>query len=125
MDTRNKILTLEAALRLPAGSLSLVTGAFDLLTAAHARDVAAFRARVSGPVLAVVLAGDSGLLPQRARAELVAGLRAVDYVVAASREDVERLLATLRPAAVERLEEADARRAEELAELVRRRQESC
>ena len=45
MDTRNKILTAEAA-RALAGPLTVVTGYFDLLRAEHARELAAIRQRI-------------------------------------------------------------------------------
>ena len=40
MDTRSKILTLDDALRLPRGTLTLVSGGFDALRALHVREFA-------------------------------------------------------------------------------------
>jgi glycerol-3-phosphate cytidylyltransferase-like family protein len=72
------------------------------------------------------LAGE--LLSQRARAELVAALRVVDYVVTADDGDVERLTESLKPAEVARLEAEHARRnalwARQLREHVHRCQTS-
>lgn len=118
MDTRCKILTLDAALALPPG-LAIAAGTFDVLRPEHARDLAAIHAR---PLLVAVLPSDGELLPQRARAELVAGLRMVDYVVIADSGELDRLTGALRPAEVARFEAADAGRARQLIEHVRRRQ---
>ena len=100
----------------------MVTGYFDVLRAGHARDLEQARhdARAA-TLLAIVMPLPAALLPQRARAELVAALRAVDYVVLADAEDVERLVASLQPARLLRMEEADDRRARQLRELVRSR----
>ena len=78
MDTRSKILNADAAPR----ACTVVTGAFDVLLAADARELAEIRAsHPNRPLLVVVLPLPAPLLPQRARAELVAALRMVDYVV--------------------------------------------
>ncbi len=65
------------------------------------------------------LAGE--LLPQTARAALVAALRVVDYVLIGDNEDLDRLFAELKPAEIVRLEDNDFRRRAELMENVRRR----
>ena len=119
VDTRRKILTVDAARQL-APPLTVVTGYFDLLGAGHARDLMA--ARGVDPLLAVVLAGSRTVLDQRARAELVAALRMVDYVVIADDGDVDAFIGSLQPADLVRLEAADERRARQLIEHVRRRQ---
>ena len=74
MDTREKILTPDAAasLRVPV----LVIGYFDPVTAGHAERLAALG---SGLTVAILDPPDP-LLPARARAELVAALRCVDHV---------------------------------------------
>ena len=119
MDTRTKIVTAGAA---PAGCTA-VTGYFDVMLAADAQDLAEVRARAASRKLLVVvlpLAGE--LLAQRARAELAAGLRVVDYVVIAGDPDATKLLEELRPAEVVRLEERQAQRARQLKDHVRHRQ---
>ena len=122
MDTRSKILTIEAASRLSARPLVIVSGTFDVLRAAHARELEQ-RAMDGGKLLVAVLPSEFNLLPQRARAELVAALRVVDYVVATGPEELEALAAALQPAALVRLEHTDAERARQLIEHVRRKHE--
>lgn len=114
MDTRSKIVTgLGSEIARP---LAIVTGYFDVLRAEHARELQAAR-QGAAAMLVIVLPRSGELLPQRARAELVAGLRAVDSVMIAG-PDAEELIASLRPDSLARLEEGDERRARELRELV-------
>src|ERR1035441_6952778 len=102
MDTRTKILRPEAAPR----ACIVVTGAFDPVLADDARELAGIRANhPDGPLLVVVLPLPGELLPGRARAELVAALRMVDYVVTASDGATDSLLASLEPAHLVRSEE--------------------
>lgn len=80
MDTRSKIVTLEELLRRAGGGMQWVRGSFDPLLAAHARRIAAWKR--AGASLAVVLVDPpEPLLSAHARAELLAGLSDVDYVV--------------------------------------------
>jgi len=120
MDTRSKILTLAAALQLRP-PVALVTGYFDVLRADHARELARVRHH---PLLVVVLPLANEILSQRARAELVAALRVVDYVVTDDDGGLDRLTESLKPAEFVRLEAAEARRASQLIEHVHRRQTS-
>src|SRR5688572_19348411 len=76
MDTRGKILNPEAARHL-LRPVTIVSGTFDVLRAGHARELSAIRNRLEGTVLAVVLPGENTLMPQAARAELVAALRVI------------------------------------------------
>jgi glycerol-3-phosphate cytidylyltransferase-like family protein len=124
MDTRNKILTRAAALALsPARPLVVVKGYFDVLRAAHARELDEIRRRTSAAtLLALVLPLDDALLPLAARAELVAALRMVDYVLPGDAEESDRLVSSLGPAETVSLEDADMRRARQLIEHVHRRQ---
>jgi glycerol-3-phosphate cytidylyltransferase-like family protein len=122
MDTRSKILTLADAASL-AGPLAIVTGYFDVLRAAHIRALVELHRRAGGAkLLAVVLPAPDEILAQRARAELVAALRVIDYVVIADAAEAHRLADSLQPVEIVRLEAADARRARELREHVHRRQ---
>jgi bifunctional ADP-heptose synthase (sugar kinase/adenylyltransferase) len=125
MDTRTKILSPEAAPR----ACTVVTGTFDVVVAGDARELAGIRAsHPERPLLVVVLPLTDSLLPLRARAELVAALRMVDYVVTADDDapeaDTDALLASLEPAQLVRLDEVHAIRKRQLMEHVQRRQTS-
>jgi len=120
VDTRSKILSVAGALELPP-PVALVTGYFDVLRAGDAGELAAVRHH---PLLVVVLPLAEEILSQRARAELVAALRVVDYVVTADGSDADRLIESLKPVEFVRLEAADANRARQLMEHVHRRQTS-
>ncbi len=124
VDTRNKILTLAEALELPP-KLAIASGTFEILRAAHARELAEVRSRtdVEG-LLVVVLPSTRGLLSARARAEMVAGLRMVDYVLIADEEDLDRLIRARPNGEAVRLETADARRTLDLIEHVHCRQDA-
>ncbi|HEV3200365.1 MAG TPA: hypothetical protein VGZ73_20815 [Bryobacteraceae bacterium] len=122
MDTRSKILTPAAAVAVSARPIAIVTGTFDVLRAEHARELE--HARLGSGVaalLVVVLPRAGEVLPQPARAELVAALRVVDYVVAAGTEELEGLISALEPVSVVRFEEADERRVRELREQIQAR----
>ena len=114
MDTRNKIVSPEAV---PAGC-TLVVGYFDVLFAEHARELSA----LPRPLVVLVMPLTCELLPRRARAELAAGLRIIDYVVVAEDGNTDALFASLHPARIVRMEAADARRNRQLIEHVRNRQ---
>lgn len=121
VDTRTKIVSLQAA---PTGA-TVVTGTFDVIRADDARELAAIHARHPGrPLLAVILPLADEWLPRRARAELVAGLRMVDYVLNPDDGPLDTLLASLQPAEVVRLETVHADRKRQLMEHVHRRQTS-
>lgn len=117
MDTRNKILSRAAAEHLP-GALTLVTGYFDVLGTEHILELA----RMRRPLLAAVLRHPGELFEARARAEMAAALRVIDYVVTAEHNEVDELIERLHPAAVLRLEAADLRRARRLKEDAERSQ---
>ena len=84
----------------------LANGCFDLLHAGHVRYLEG--ARREGDVLVVAVNSDAGVrvlkgpgrpvLPEQARAQLVAALGAVDYVVIFDESSVEELLRSIRPA---------------------------
>ncbi|MGA2117533.1 MAG: hypothetical protein ABSH56_22575 [Bryobacteraceae bacterium] len=119
MDTRNKIVAPEALAALGLNGPTVAVGYFDVLGPAHVVELEALAG--AGPLVAVVLPLQGELLAERSRAELVAALRAVDYVVAAQDCDPSELLALLRPSRVAHLETADLHRRHELIENVRRR----
>jgi rfaE bifunctional protein nucleotidyltransferase chain/domain len=111
MDTRKKIFTREALRRVldqhrwRHETVVLANGCFDVLHAGHVRYLEG--ARREGDVLVVGINSDSSerrlkgpgrpILAEQARAELVAALRAVDYVVIFDEPNVESLLTDLRP----------------------------
>ena len=80
-------------------------GAFDLLHVGHVRSLE--RARELGSVLVVGVNSDASvqthkpagrpILPQAERAELLAALRCVDYVVIFDEPTAERLVQSIRP----------------------------
>ena len=81
LDTRSKIVdTAEVLKRLNGRAIRWISGYFDPLLVEHARRLG--QMRTPGAALAVVIENPPHpLLPQRARAELVAALAAVDYVI--------------------------------------------
>ncbi|MCX7827015.1 MAG: adenylyltransferase/cytidyltransferase family protein [Verrucomicrobiae bacterium] len=83
----------------------LTNGCFDLLHPGHVEYLAA--AKRFGDVLIVALNGDRSvralkgcgrpILPQKARAEMLAALAAVDYIVIFQAKRATRVMAALRP----------------------------
>ena len=119
MDTRTKIVEAGQA---PPGC-TVVTGTFDVMLAADAKELEQIRAQSPAGALCVVILPLAGeLLAQRARAELAAALRMVDYVVIADDPAPEDLLAALEPARIVRLEGVHALRKRQLTEHVHSRQ---
>jgi len=120
VDTRVKILSPDSLgrVRAEARRLKLVVGYFDPLLAAHARRLAELR-RPGDTLVVVVREMEGSLLPLRARAELVAALGVVDWVIPA--QDAEAIIERLAPDEVVREEEADLERRQELIRLVRAR----
>ena len=111
MNTREKILPLDALQRRleehrrRKERIVLANGCFDVLHVGHVRYLEG--ARREGDVLVVGVNSDASvqrlkgegrpILPAQARAELVAALAAVNYVVIFVERNVEALLAALRP----------------------------
>jgi len=112
MTTTDKILTeAQLAERMDADRKAGLThafanGCFDLLHVGHVRYLEAAKAEADKLIVAVnadtsvaALKGPGRpLLPERERAELIAALEAVDYVVLFPDVKVGRLLEALRPA---------------------------
>lgn len=114
MDTRHKIVDAPALRGKP---VTLVCAYFDPLLAWHAERLAALRARAQ-TLAAVVLPLENELLSQRARAELAAAMRVIDYVLIAE----NCVVRGLDPVEIIRLEEEDLRRRGEFIAHVRSRQ---
>src|ERR1700757_1971923 len=110
-SAQSKILSRESA-RSVIGKLKrngkrvvLANGCFDMLHVGHVRYLSG--AKREGDVLVVAVNADSSggrlkgpgrpILDERARAQLVASLRDVDYVVIFSEPNVEAFLEELRP----------------------------
>jgi glycerol-3-phosphate cytidylyltransferase-like family protein len=122
VDTRSKILTLPAAEAL-APPLILVTGYFDVLRGWHLIELQQLRERARGAkVLVALLAAPGELMDSRSRAELVAALRMVDYVVTADHGELDAFIQRLRPVELARLDAAELGRRKQLIEDVQRRQ---
>ncbi len=79
MDTREKIIDAAQAARIAASGATVVSGYFDPLIASHAGRLAELKTEGS-KLLVLIATPRHAILPAAARAELVAGLRAVDYV---------------------------------------------
>ena len=103
--SREELCGLLAARRQRGERVVLANGCFDALHVGHIRYLEG--ARGEGDLLVVAVNSDSSvralkgpgrpILPESARADLVAALRAVDYVVLFSEPNVETLLEDLRP----------------------------
>jgi D-glycero-beta-D-manno-heptose 1-phosphate adenylyltransferase len=103
--TESQLLELVASDRRAGRSVAFANGCFDLLHVGHVRYLEGAAREADRLVVGV---NDDGsvralkgpgrpLLPELERAELVAALRAVDYVVLFSERTVERLLTLLQP----------------------------
>jgi rfaE bifunctional protein nucleotidyltransferase chain/domain len=103
--TRERLRELLADHKRQGCQVVFANGCFDTLHVGHVRYLEG--ARHEGDVLVVAVNSDSSvcglkgagrpILPESARADLVAALRAVDYVVLFSESNVEALLEYLRP----------------------------
>jgi bifunctional ADP-heptose synthase (sugar kinase/adenylyltransferase) len=121
----SKINSVEAAIALAGGDrlTLLVTGPFDVLLAVHLRELAGARESLpDAPLLVAIAEPPHPLLNTRARAEMVAALAMVDYVVSLEESHIESLLAAFPPDRIVRLEAAHQQHMRELIEHVRRRQ---
>jgi hypothetical protein len=112
LDTRLKIVD---SLPEDGPARLVVTGYFDPLLASHARRLEELAAEHDRLTVAVLEPGEP-LLPQRARAELVAALKSVKTVLIGTVPLVARFI---------RLEDEDERRRAELVDLVRERHSSA
>ncbi|HUF48549.1 MAG TPA: adenylyltransferase/cytidyltransferase family protein [Vicinamibacterales bacterium] len=103
--SEDTLASLVEADRRAGRSLSFANGCFDVLHVGHVRYLEGAKREGDRLIVAVnddesvwALKGEGRpLLPGHARAELVAALRVVDYVVLFPDHTVERLLVRLRP----------------------------
>jgi bifunctional ADP-heptose synthase (sugar kinase/adenylyltransferase) len=114
VDTRTKIVPLAEAQRIAAAGATIVSGYFDPLLASHAERLQSLK-REGAPLLVLIADPGDPILPVRARAELVAGLAVVDYVV----ESVNGLTPHVR------LEQEHGQLLDELIEHVHARQRAA
>jgi D-glycero-beta-D-manno-heptose 1-phosphate adenylyltransferase len=102
---RNRLIARVAIARKGGARVVLASGCFDLLHVGHVRYLEA--ARALGDLLVVGVNGDAEVrrlkgegrpfLPERERAEVVASLRAVDYVTIFHEPTAAELLLAVRP----------------------------
>ena len=108
MDTRTKIIGLDRAGALfsslagKGGGIVVARGSFDLLSAEHCRRLAGAKERGKYLVAAVYADKDpqETVLGQVARAQMVAALAVVDYVVICDQAQTERTVSPWRATAV-------------------------
>jgi glycerol-3-phosphate cytidylyltransferase-like family protein len=112
MDTRRKIISSSDAARLAAEGAIVVSGYFDPLIASHAERLHELK---RAPLIVAIENPPHPILEARARAELVASLTAVDYVV----ESPNGLAIDVR------LESEDERRLKDLIAHVHARQQGA
>ncbi len=102
---RNRLIARVAIARKKGARIVLANGCFDVLHVGHVRYLEG--ARLLGDLLIVGINSDEQVralkgeprpfVPERERAEIIAALRAVDYVSIFPEFTVEALLRTLRP----------------------------
>ena len=124
MDTRHKIIESQRAQALAQGlrakGVKIVTGYFDVIVAEHVRRLREIK-NGSAMLVVVVLDPPEALLAARARAELVAALAVVDYVVPADEQAAKELLSHFTASEIVREESDDLLRARRLSEHVKSR----
>jgi rfaE bifunctional protein nucleotidyltransferase chain/domain len=103
--SESELVELIRADRAAGLTVAFANGCFDVLHVGHARYLAGARAEADRLIVAInsdaserALKGESRpIMPEAARAELVAALRVVDYVVIFGERNVERLLLLFKP----------------------------
>jgi rfaE bifunctional protein nucleotidyltransferase chain/domain len=101
----SELLAAVTADRAAGRAIALANGCFDLLHVGHVRYLEAARREADRLIVAVnadvsvcrLKGPGQPVMPEGARAELIAALRCVDYVVIFADATVERLLRMLRP----------------------------
>jgi bifunctional ADP-heptose synthase (sugar kinase/adenylyltransferase) len=126
MDTRNKIIECDQTagilgdLRARGVAVKMVLGYFDVLSAEHVRRLREISTG-TGALFVAVLDPPSPVLDGRARAELVAALGMVDYVVLGGERPAQALLRPFSADEIVREESADLLRTRRLMEHVQHR----
>lgn len=106
-----------------SAKIRAVTGHFDPVHAAHVRRLGTL-SQEGLPIVAIITDPVHPISPQRARAEVVAGLHAVAYVVTTDHEPLAAVLRQLEPADLVDESSADETRTRDLIAHVHGRQ-SC
>jgi hypothetical protein len=121
LDTRSKIVE-PGSIRTDGRRLRAVIGYFDPL---YSRTVSRLNqlSQAGDALVAIVAEPPAALLPLRARAELVAALASVDFVIAAGAE-CDRVVSRLPVDEVVDERDADAARASDLVQQVVRRHQT-
>ena len=102
MDTRTKIIDLDRAKTLAARRpLTIAHGPFDVLLVDHVRALS--RLRSPDSTLLVVVYQEAPIPSPQARAQLVAALACVDYVLVWPQSSLDSLLQDLHPTRVEQV----------------------
>ncbi len=101
MNAQGKIITLEKLAekmkaRAAGHTVALANGIFDILHVGHLRYLEAARVNSDRSVRALRGAGRP-IVPDHERAELLAGLSCVDYVIIFDAPDVRAVIRALRP----------------------------
>ena len=102
---RNRLIARVAIARKNGARIVLANGCFDILHVGHVRYLEG--ARLLGDLLVVAINADEQVrrlkgagrpfVPERERAEIIASLRAVDFVTVFAEPTVEALLRAIRP----------------------------
>ncbi len=102
---RNRLIARVAIARKNGARIVLANGCFDILHVGHVRYLEG--ARLLGDLLVVAINADEQVrqlkgagrpfVPERERAEIIASLRAVDFVTVFTEPTVEALLRAIRP----------------------------
>jgi bifunctional ADP-heptose synthase (sugar kinase/adenylyltransferase) len=123
LDTRQKILSARnaAAVINQNDKSTVIIGHFDPLTAEHARRITDLR-KTHSQLVAIVTDPPQPILKLLARAELVAALEAIDYVIPVQDNTATEIITVLRPGEVIEEEAADLDRTRALIAHVHRRQ---
>jgi bifunctional ADP-heptose synthase (sugar kinase/adenylyltransferase) len=126
VDTRTKVINGEAAVeaakrvRASGKRVKLMTGYFDPLLASHARRIRE-SAEPGSALFVGICEPPLPILPSRARAELVAALGMVDYVILSEAPASAGLPDGLEPDEIERNEAVDQRLRDALIQHVQSR----
>jgi bifunctional ADP-heptose synthase (sugar kinase/adenylyltransferase) len=122
-DTRHKLLSVDQARTLTGPAIVFVTH-LEVLQASHVQRLEELAAEERGKLIVIVTDPESPLVPLEARADVVAALRMVDYVIPSPDGPAPALTALRSGTVVKEViedEEEDRGRTRKLIEHVRSR----